>query len=257
MQSDPMSRDRRRVVELMRWLVRGLPRGRGVRRAVDDVERRCAGRRPRWAIGPRAAAAIAAACVGGATVVIALAMNAARPIEPDAALFGNALERRPDIAELLRDLLDDGCPTLWPAEVFAAKVRALREEATMARRRGTPARELELAAALSVLATPDWYLARPYAALSVEGEFGAGTEGVMGEGLGDGTPRALRAELAWAIAWSCDFTAAEQPPQEAARIDALAREIAASGLPALLRREGQPAGGGAAGGTSKTRASPK
>lgn len=224
---DQAKRDQRRVAELMQWLVRGLPPSRGMRRAIDDVERHCDGRGARRSMGPRTAAALAAACVGVAAAAVAYAMNASRPTDPVAALFGEALASRPDLADLTRDLLDDGRPTLWTAEVFAAKVRALREEATMARRRGTPARELELIAALAAMATPEWHLGRPFAALSVDGDFG--------DGLASGDEQALRGELAWAIAWSCDFVDTAQPAEGVARIEALARAIAAPGLPALLR----------------------
>lgn len=246
---DQAARDRRRVVELMRWLVRGLPESRSGRRAIDDVERRCDGRRARRSIGPRAAAALAAACVGGAAAALVYAMSASRPTDPVAALFGEALASRPDLADLTRDLLDDGRPTLWTAEVFANKVRALREEATMARRRGTPARELELIAALAALATPEWFLAPTFAALSVDGEFG--------DGLASGDAPALRRELAWAIAWSRDFAGTEASSEGALRTELLAREIAAPGLPTLLRQRDQSGAEAVPSELSSRRASPK
>ncbi|MEY5061733.1 MAG: hypothetical protein RIS45_1654, partial [Planctomycetota bacterium] len=141
---DQAERDMRRVAEVMRWLVRGLSDGRNVRRATDDIERRCAGRRARRRIKLRDAAVLAAAGVSIAVVVAAYELNAPRGTDPVTALFGESLADRPDLADLARDLLDDGRPTLWPPDVFTAKVRALREEATFARRRGAPSHELEL-----------------------------------------------------------------------------------------------------------------
>ena len=246
---DQAARDRRRVVELMRWLVRGLPESGSVRRAVDDVERRCDGRRARRTVGPRAAAALTAACVGGAAAVLAYSMNTLRPIDPVEALFGTTLAARPDLAELVRDLLDDGRPTLWSPEVFAAKVRALRGEATMARRRGKPARELELAAALGVLATPEWFFAPAFAALSVDGDFG--------DGLSSGDAQSTRRELAWAIVWSGEFVGTATPTEGARRTDALAREIGAPGLRTLLRQLDQSEAGDARPELSSSRASPR
>jgi hypothetical protein len=144
-------------------------------------------------------------------------------------IFGDALAVRPDLAELALDLLEDGMPTRWSDDVFATKVRAVREEATAARRRGQPSGDLELLAALAVLPTPERLFARPFAALAVDGRLGSA------DGLFDRP--AIRRELAWAIAWSFEAGGGAAPPAEAARINALARRLSAPGLFRLLQVE--------------------
>jgi hypothetical protein len=172
---------------------------------------------------------LAAAVVIVGAVLSAYLVARSRPSDPVSLIFGDALVARPDLAELALDLLEDGTPTRWSDDVFATKVRAVREEATAARRRGQPSGDLELLAALAVLPTPERLFARPFAALAVDGQLGSA------EGLLDRP--AIRRELAWAIAWSFEAGGGAAPPAEAARINALARRLGAPGLFRLLQVE--------------------
>ena len=227
--TDGAARDRRRIAALMRWLVRDLSPSRRVRAAVDEIERRCAGlpARPKSDVGRTVTLAAAVVIVGA--VLSAYLVARSRPSDPVSLIFGDALAVRPDLAELALDLLEDGTPTRWSDDVFATKVRAVREEATAARRRGQPSGDLELLAALAVLPTPERLFARPFAALAVDGQLGSA------EGLLDRP--AIRRELAWAIAWSFEAGGGAAPPPEAARINALARRLGAPGLFRLLHVE--------------------
>ena len=227
--TDGAARDRRRIAALMRWLVRDLSPSRRVRAAVDEIERRCAGlpARPKSDVGRTVTLAAAVVIVGA--VLSAYFVARSRPSDPVSLIFGDALVARPDLAELALDLLEDGTPTRWSDDVFATKVRAVREEATAARRRGQPSGDLELLAALAVLPTPERLFARPFAALAVDGQLGSA------EGLLDRP--AIRRELAWAIAWSFEAGGGAAPPAEAARINALARRLGAPGLFRLLQVE--------------------
>jgi hypothetical protein len=226
--TDGAARDRRRIVALTHWLVRDLPPSRRVRAAVDAIERWCAGLPARRTLGTEGSVALAAA-ITLAALLTAYLVARSRPSDPVSLIFGDALVARPDLAELAHDLLEDGMPTRWSDDVFATKVRALREEATAARRRGQPSGDLELLAALAVLPTPERLFARPFAALAVDGQLGSP------EGLPDRP--AIRRELAWAIAWSFEAGGGAAPPAEAARINALARRLGASGLFRLLHVE--------------------
>ncbi len=227
--TDGAARDCRRIAALMRWLVRDLSPSRRVRAAVDEIERRCAGlpARPK-SDGGRTVTLAAAVVIVGA-VLSAYFVARSRPSDPVSLIFGDALAVRPDLAELALDLLEDGTPTRWSDDVFATKVRAVREEATAARRRGQPSGDLELLAALAVLPTPERLFARPFAALAVNGRLGSA------DGLLDRP--AIRRELAWAIAWSFEAGGGAAPPAEAARINALARRLGAPGLFRLLQVE--------------------
>jgi hypothetical protein len=230
--ADGTTRDRRRIAALMRWLVRDLPSSRHVRTEVDAVERRCAGLPPRRTLGVDRAVTLATAALLLGLLVTAYVLARGRTPDPVVLLFGDALDTRPDLVELTRDLLDDGMPTIWTDEVFAAKVRALREEVTAARRRGEPSRDLELLAALAVLPTPERLFARPFAALAVDGRLGS--DGALLD-----RPD-VRRELAWAIAWSFEAGGGTAPPEESTRIEALSRRLGAPGLFRLLRVEPQP-----------------
>lgn len=227
--TDGAARDRRRIAALMHWLVRDLPPSRRVRAAVDEIERRCAGLPARRRLGAERIVALAAATVTLAALLSAYFYARSRPSDPVSLIFGDALVARPDLAELAHDLLEDGMPTRWSDDVFTTKVRALREEATAARRRGQPSGDLELLAALAVLPTPERLFARPFAALAVDGRMGSA------DGLLDRP--AIRRELAWAIAWSFEAGGGAAPPAEAARINALARRLGAPGLFRLLQVE--------------------
>jgi hypothetical protein len=230
--ADGATRDRRRIVALMRWLVRDLPSSRHVRAEVDAVERRCAGLPPRRTLGVDRGVTLATAALLLGLLVTAYVLARRQTPDPVVLLFGDALDTRPDLVELTRDLLDDGMPTIWSDEVFAAKVRALREEVTAARRRGEPSRDLELLAALAVLPTPERLFARPFAALAVDG--GLGSDGALLD------RPAVRRELAWAIAWSFEAGGGTAPPEESTRIEALSRRLGAPGLFRLLQVEPQP-----------------
>lgn len=219
--------DLRRVQALMQWMVRDLPPSRAQRVAIDAVQRRCEGRPERWRLGVRSAAMLTAASVTALAAATAIVLGSLRAPDPVRALFGGRLATRPDLVDLARDLLDDGRPTLWSSEVLLAKVRALRDEATATRRRGDADADLELLSALAALLTPDRPLARVYAALAVDGRIGAD------EGRRD--PESLRRELAWAIVWGSENIDADAQPQEWSRLRALAEELGAPGLVALVR----------------------
>jgi hypothetical protein len=227
--TDGAARDRRRIAALMRWLVRELSPSRRVRAAVDEIERWCAGLPARRKSDVGRTVTLAAAVVIVGAVLSAYFVARSRPSDPVSLIFGDALAVRPDLAELALDLLEDGMPTRWSDDVFATKVRAVREEATAARRRGQPSGDLELLAALAVLPTPERLFARPFAALAVDGRLGSA------DGLFDRP--AIRRELAWAIAWSFEAGGGAAPPAEAARINALARRLSAPGLFRLLQVE--------------------
>jgi hypothetical protein len=162
---------------------------------------------------------------------VAMLLEARRPPDPVGLLFGDALSQRPDLVELARDLLDDGRPTLWSSAVMLSKVRALRDEATMARRAGAPSADLELLAALAALPTPERYFARTFAALAVDGQIGA-DEGARARGLRD--PQSLRRELAWAIAFGLENVPRDAQPDDWSRVEALGGALGAPGLPGLV-----------------------
>ena len=251
-----VAHDLRRVRALMEWMVRDLPPTRQRRAALDAVHRRCDGRPARWRMGVGSAAALAATGMAVVAAGVAILLDARRPPDPVDLLFGDALSQRPDLVELARDLLDDGRPTLWSSEVTLSKVRALRDEATMARRAGAPSAELELLASLAALLTPERPYARTFAALAVDGRIGA-DEGARASL----DTQSLRRELAWAIVFGLENVPRDAQPDDWSRVEALGGALGAPGLLPLVRgdtvvrprvpadsperRRGQPAGAGA------------
>ena len=225
-----VAHDLRRVRALMEWMVRDLPPTRQRRAALDAVHRRCDGRPARWRMGVGGAATLAATGMAVVAAGVAMLLEARRPPDPVGLLFGDALSQRPDLVELARDLLDDGRPTLWSSAVTLSKARALRDEATMARRAGAPSAELELLASLAALSTPERPYARTFAALAVDGRIGA-DEGARASL----DTQSLRRELAWAIVFGLENVPRDAQPDDWSRVEALGGTLGAPGLLPLVR----------------------